>query len=128
MRPSQNPPIHPRAKPTNPYPTARIPAAPVVIERDGTRSRTGLAVSMCFRTPGAGDRAASGIRLLQVERAAFPDRVVVFPVPAPSGRAAEVLQLLEEAPLGVEPRGGGVFVKPPSAMDAMHVDALVLES
>src|SRR4051812_17081048 len=68
----------------------------------------------------------SGVRTLEVERAVAADRVVALGEPFARRRPAEILQFLEEAPFGIEPRGGGVLVELPPAVDAVHVDALVL--
>ena len=67
-----------------------------------------------------------GVGRLQIERGAVADGVVVAREPVLGRRPAEVAQLLEEAPGGVEARGGreGVELRP--AVDAVHEHALVI--
>src|SRR3954464_15609911 len=79
----------------------------------------------CCGAP-AGRRTISAVGVPEVERAALADGVVGLAEPLAGRRAAEILQLLEEAPLGVEAGGARVLVGLPGAVDALNLDALVL--
>src|SRR5215204_1505666 len=125
MSPTQKPPTLPRTRPTRPYPTARIVFCPPCDQghAQGLVRRTGCRRAVEHQP---GRRKISAVGVPEVDRAALADGVVGLAEPLARRRAAEILQLLEEAPLGVEARGGGVLVELPAAVDAVHVDALVL--
>src|SRR3954462_12505495 len=82
-----------------------------------------LSVARARRKLGPAAQLALGVRAAQVERAALADGSIVLPQPGASRVAAEIAQLLEEAPLGIGARRGGVLVELLAPVDPVHQDA-----